>query len=110
MPKTPVRVPDDVECQLAARVPGWLKNEVVDACSREGVSLNVWLTGVVLGALRDGFSVGVRSGVRPQPVDVLREYLGGGRVVGVCGRAGCEGLDGSVWVSGFCGVCGLFGG
>ena len=110
MPKTPEHVSPDIECQLAVRVPGWLKNEVVDACGREGVSLNVWVTGVLLGALRDGFSVAERSGVRPQPVDVLREYLSGVRVVGVCGVLGCVGVvDSSVWVSGFCGGCGLGG-
>jgi hypothetical protein len=108
--KTPNHVPPNIECQLAVRVPGWLKNEVVDACEAEGVSLAQWVTGVLLGALREGFSFEGRSGVRPSSADVLREYLGGGRVVGACGVSGCVGLDSGVWSNGFCGVCGVFGG
>jgi hypothetical protein len=108
--KTPNHVPPDIECQLAVRVPGWLKNEVVDACNSEGVSLAQYVTGVLLNALRDGFTVGARSGVRPSSADVLRAYFEGSRVVGVCGVGGCLGLDSGVWSNGFCSVCGLFGG
>lgn len=110
MPKTPNHVDPDIECQLAVRIPGWLKNEVVDACEKEGVSLAQYVMGVLLSVLRDGFTFESRSGVRPSSADVLRAYLGGSEVAGACGRAGCEGLDGSVWSNGFCSVCGVFGG
>jgi hypothetical protein len=63
-----------------------------------------------LGALRDGFTFEGRVGVRPSPADVLRAYLEGSVVVGACGVSGCEGLDLGVWSSGFCSVCGVFGG
>ena len=104
--------PDGV-VHLVVRVPGWLKNRLLDVAGESGVSLN----GVVLGALfwweREvgGFPrAPVVGGVVPSVVDEVRAYLLGVRLSGACGRVGCVGLSGDGVLLGgveFCGECGV---
>ena len=111
MPKSLRRANPDEQVNLAVRIPGWLKNEVVDYLEETDQSLNEWFGAVLLRGLREGWGVPEppRAG-RPLPstADEVRAWAVGERLLGPCGEVWpCGGSDGGRVVSGlrFCSVC-----
>lgn len=113
MPKQPRRIPNhDEECQLAVRIPGWFKNQIVDLCEREGVPVSVWVVAQLQRGVLEGRGVPEPPPARvglPTVVDEIRAYVLGERVLLPCGRVGsCAGLVPEVVGGvGFCGECGI---
>lgn len=94
MSRKPVRanLPDGTY-NLVIRVPGWLKNDVVDFCASEELGINEWLSTVVLSALRDGRGLPPApepSGTLPTTADQIRAYMAGEKLTQPCGRTDCQ--------------------
>lgn len=114
MPKSLRRANPDVQVNLAVRVPGWLKNEVVDYLEGSGESLNQWFVSVLQRGLREGWGVpepppAVRA--LPTTADEVRAWAAGDRLLGPCGEPaeGCVGVRERFEVSGlvFCSGCSI---
>jgi hypothetical protein len=112
MGRLPQRSPDQADCLLSIRVPGWLKNEIADQAERAGVSISSYLGAIVHRVARHDLGLPdppPTHGPVPGVVEVLRAYVSGDPVLTPCGRHGdCDGLNidpkqiGSVK---FCAVC-----
>jgi len=114
MPKSPQRTNPDTQINLAVRIPGWLKNQVVDYLEETDQSLNQWFTSVLQRALREGWGVPEPPPAqRPLPTtaDEVRAWAAGDRLLGPCGRGvgDCVGLVERFEVSGlvFCSGCSI---
>jgi hypothetical protein len=114
MPKSISRVDPDSDVNLAVRVPGWLKNEVVEYLEGSGESLSQWFVSVLQRALREGWGVPEPPrAVRPLPStgDEVRAWAAGDRLLGPCGEPadGCVGVRERFEVSGlvFCSGCSI---
>jgi hypothetical protein len=112
MPKTATHQTNPHQpCQIAIRIPGHLKNQIVDHCQQHQTSITQWLTHLIQEALLTDKGLIPRPADHPLPnvADVISGYLQGERVLGPCGRlwgeceaAGVVGVNGV----GFCG-CGV---
>lgn len=98
MGRKPVRaVVEDHQYNLVLRIPGWFKNELVDFCAEQGVSMNQW----AISAIRDAMMAG--KGIpEPPPAkvplpgldDQIRLWAAGERIMMPCGRFDeCPGSD-----------------
>lgn len=114
MPRTPQRATGD-EAYLQIRLPGWLKNDIIDHCQQEQISLNAWLVEAVREALRTGMLIPApprAAAPLPTTADMIREWAVGERVLMPCGaESPCAAVDpGGSWVHdgmGFCRFCGI---
>lgn len=114
MPRSPQRATGE-EAYLQIRLPGWLKNEVIDHCETLQVSLNAWLVEAVLAGIRSDLELPPPPPARaplPTTADMIREWATGQRSIMPCGKAEpCAGLDGDrQWQHdgmGYCGECGI---
>lgn len=98
MPYRPIRAKrDDSSYNLVVRIPGKLKNEILDHCEEIGSNLNSWVVFTLMMALREA------RGLPPPPPataplptidEVLRAYVLGERLIMPCGKPGpCPGED-----------------
>lgn len=107
-----VRHRDDQTAVLYVRVPGWLKEQVVEHCEQLGVSVSSWVANLArLGVLQgQGIPEPPRAdqGV-PSPQMVLEGIVTGLGTIEPCGRpTPCERDEvGSDWLDGmeFCRHC-----
>lgn len=108
VPKGPVVANPDRTAFLHVAVPGWLKNQVVDAAAAAGLSVTGWLVQAVRNQLFFGDSVRPEARAMPTSHEVIADYLAGRRTVAPCGRPfPCEGVGRVECVAGveFCVVC-----
>lgn len=113
MPRSPQRATGET-AYLQVRLPGWLKNEIIDRCEADGISLNAWL----VEALQTGIRTDLQLPPPPQAVaplpttaDMIRQWATGERVLTPCGQELCAALDDEGRWShdgmGFCRECGI---
>lgn len=110
MPRVPERaVRVDGLFRVEFLLSGEDKNLLIDLCAAEGVSLQRWVSVVVMSAVREGRGLpGLVDGrVLPDAGDVLRAYLAGVRVLQPCGRVDCVPVFVEVGGLRFCDVCGV---
>jgi hypothetical protein len=107
MPVKPQPSNPDHTVHLQTRIPGWLKNQILDAANQAGQSLNTWVAAALHDAVnRPVVPLEARS---VSVAEVIADYLHGRSTVAGCGRPWpCEG-SGVVPVVvngvGFCQVC-----
>jgi hypothetical protein len=114
MPRGPQRATGDL-AYLQIRLPGWLKNEVIDHCESRGISLNAWLVEALRAQLRVELEVPAPPPARaplPTTADMIRGWATGERLIMPCGRnETCAGIDDAGRWShdgmGFCNECGI---
>lgn len=111
-PPQPATTPGTVYLQL--RVPGWLKNKIIERASELDTSVNALLLTAIKKWLEE-------DGTLPQPppaitalpttADQIRAWATGDKITGPCGQTKCAALDESGrWHSdkmGFCTQCGI---
>ena len=110
MPRSPERALNlEHNYNLLTTVPGWLKNEIIDLCEAEGVSVSQWVCLTLLSGVRASQGVPVLSDGRrlPDAAEILSEYFSGVRVVYPCGRTDCTPVIVSVAGVEFCDPCGV---
>lgn len=112
MPKQPQRQTNPHQtCQIAIRIPGWFKNQIIDHCTKHQIPLHQFVANAVRVALLEDRGVPVPPVGRslPTTADEIRAYVGGERLLTPCGREGvCAGLEPDVLSGlGFCGECGI---
>lgn len=109
MPRTPEPANNpNAKYTLNTTIPGWLKNEVLAAAERDGISVQRWVSAVLVSAVREGRGLPVlSSGRRVDVGDVLAAYVSGERVVQPCGRTDCVPVEVVVDGFSFCDVCGV---
>lgn len=114
MPRRTTHYKDDATAVVYVRVPGWLKNDIVQLCKELDVSVNSWSANILYQALLERKNLPTApepAGPIPTIQDILRSYLTKEPVLEPCGReAPCErwSTEPTV-VSGvaYCGHCGI---
>lgn len=97
MPHKPQRANQpDSNYHVILRLPGWLKNQIIDLAAANGVSVNQWLNTAVHKAALEQHGIPEPPQARaplPTTVDQIRAYAEGEKLVLPCGRQGdsCEG-------------------
>lgn len=114
VPRAPQRAVDGAEVYLQVRLPGWLKNQVIDHCETLGCSLNAWLVEALRSGLRAGQGLPEPPPARaplPTVADQIRAWAAGESIMTPCGRVGsCPGTESEPWSHdgmGFCTECGI---
>lgn len=100
---------------IQIRLPGWLKNQLIEHCDGLDCSLNAWLVEAVQAQLRAELGLPVPPPARvplPSTADMIREWAVGERVLMPCGaESACAAVDvDGFWVHdgmGFCRFCGI---
>ena len=112
MGRHPQRHPDDVDALLSIRVPGWLKNEIVDQAKAADVSISAYLGAIIHRVVRRDLGLPEPPPAKvpiPDVADVLRAYATGQPMLTPCGAHGsCPGLDAEPLRIGsvrFCSIC-----
>lgn len=112
MGRTPQRHPDGTDGILYLRVPGWLKNELVDQADAAGLSLAAYVGAILHRIARQDAGLPEPPPARapiPTITDVLHEYATGEPLLTPCGKQRtCDGLDATPRTIGsiqFCAVC-----
>lgn len=97
MPHTPQRALElDNDYHVVLRVPGWLKNVIIDLAAENGSSVNQWLLSAIHQATLEQRSIPAPPQARaplPTTVDQIRAYAEGEKLTLPCGRQGdsCDG-------------------
>ncbi len=97
MSRVPERATTEGQVYLQIRLPGKLKNQVIDNAESSNVSLNAWLLQAIQNMLRDGMPAPAPLAPLPTHVDVLRAYLSGETLMGPCGQLAtdCDAVNGN---------------
>ena len=113
MPRTPQKATGQT-AYLQIRLPGWLKNQIIDHCQNLETSLNTWLTEAVQTAIRNDLQLPApppAAAPLPTTADMIRQWATGERVLTPCGKELCAALDDEGRWShdgmGFCNECGI---
>lgn len=108
MPVKPHHTNPDKTTLLQIRIPGWLKNQILDHANHNGTSLNTWVAAVLHEAVNKP-AVEPRERRTVTVADVIADYLSGASTTAPCGRVWpCDGSGVEpVPVNGvpFCAVC-----
>lgn len=109
MPAKPRKSRADKPAVIVLRLPGHLKNRLIDYCDSLGVPYTNWAVLALLAQMDAGLGVPAPPpAVAPIPsqVDQLHAYLRGERLTLPCGREGtsCPGTESPERVAGF-GFC-----
>ena len=110
MPLPPKRADhDDREYPVQVRVPGWLKNRILDAAEADQISVNNWLLHAVLTGLNHSVPPPAPLYPIPDLTDQIRAASQGERLLGPCGEPveKCAGANEPLLGGSFCSVCGL---
>ena len=112
MPKQPQRQTNPHQtCQIAVRIPGWFKNQIIDHCQQHHIPLHQFITNALHTAIQTNQGLPPKPAERPLPTtaDEIRAWIAGERLLTPCGREGvCAGLEPQVLSGlGFCGECGV---
>ena len=86
----------DAEAVLYIRVPGWLKNQIMEQADLEGTSINTWCANELRLAIRNSLGLPPpppAAAPLPTPSDALHAYLTDTPLTTPCGRTRtCTGL------------------
>lgn len=108
MPVKPHHSDPNTVTLLQVRLPGWLKNQILDTANANGQSLNTWVAAALHEAVNKP-AVEPSERRTPTVADVIADYLSGEATTAPCGRVWpCEGTGVEpVSVNGvsFCTVC-----
>ena len=115
MPRPPQPSTTNGPNYLQIRLPGWIKNQIINHCEKLGCSLNAWLVEAVQAQLRADLRLPdppPAKAALPTTADMIRLWAVGERVVMPCGAVEpCSAVDPEGrWVHdglGFCGFCGI---
>lgn len=116
LPREPKRASDpEATALIQVRIPGWMKNQILDLVESGGISLNAWLVAAIRSHLCAGQGIPLPPQARaplPSPEDHIRAWVEGEKVLTPCGKRGtCPGLDPeNQWSSDgltFCRECGI---
>jgi hypothetical protein len=100
----------DGKYNLVVQIPGWLKNEILEACA--GARINQWVSAVLLAAVREARGLPPApepSAPKPTTADELRAYLTGEKLLQPCGKTDCVPEWQQVQNMEFCKNCGVRG-
>ncbi len=113
MPRTPQKATGQT-AYLQIRLPGWLKNQIIDRCETDSISLNAWLIEALQTAIRNDLQLPTPPPAKaplPTTADMIRQWATGERVLTPCGKELCAALDDEGRWShdgmGFCNECGI---
>lgn len=108
----PQRAEPEAVSQIAIAIPGWLKNDLIDAAEALGCPMgDIVLTAVWehLRAEKGLVPLPEPRALPPTTADVLRAYFTGETLLMPCGKAGtCEGAGmepGKLGTMSFCRAC-----
>lgn len=113
MPHPPQTAHPDATVTIVARIPGWLKNRVLQEAEADDISINGWLTNAILTQLNHGTPAPPPRHPLPTPADELRAYMTGETLLGPCGKPSVECVGVSERIEsasgdfGFCSACGI---
>lgn len=113
MPRPAQTAKDTATVTVVARIPGWLKNRVLEQAETDNISINGWLTNAILTQLNHATPAPPPRHPLPTPADELRAYMTGQLLLGPCGQPKdqCAGITDRIEsASGefaFCAVCGI---
>ena len=114
MSRQPQQATTDGTVYLQLRVPGWLKNKIIERADELGVSVNSCLLIATKKWLEDEGTLPeppVACNTLPTTADQIRAWATGQKLTGPCGQTDCKALDESGrWQSdgmGFCRHCGI---
>ena len=112
-PPQPSTSPED-PTYVQIRLPGWLKNQIIEHCESLDCTLNAWLVETVIAAIRQEQGLPQPPPARaplPTVADQIRAWALGERMVMPCGKTeSCAAFDGDTWHHdgmGFCNSCGI---
>lgn len=98
----------DGKYNLVVQIPGWLKNEILEACA--GARINQWVSAVLLAAVRESKGLPPApepAAPRPTTADELRAYLAGEKLLQPCGETNCDPEWQQIQNMEFCKKCGV---
>ena len=113
MSRAPERATTSGTVYLQVRLPGQLKNEVIDAAGAQGVSVNTFLLQGIQNMLREGMPPPAPGAPLPTSQDALRSYLLGETLLGPCGnpKEECGAMNDDLLsgdrLTDWCGQCGI---
>jgi len=114
VPRTPQKATGQT-AYLQIRLPGWLKNQIIDHCQNLNISLNAWLIEATQQALRTDLQLPTPPPAKaplPTTADIIRQWATGERILTPCGKETCPATEGDYRYSkhdkqGFCNECGI---
>lgn len=114
MPAKPRKSRPDKPAIIVLRIPGHLKNRMIDHGKKLGVPYTNWATHALIRSLNDDLGVPPPPPARvpfPTEADQIRSYLTGERLTLPCGRVGdsCPGTERPERIAGydFCPECSI---
>lgn len=113
MSRAPQPANPDSSNYLQVRLPGWLKNDIIDHCQKLGCSLNAWLVESLRASLRVERGLPEPPPARaplPTTADQIRAWAVGEKLLTPCGKMECPAMSGDTWEHdsmGFCVHCGI---
>ena len=115
MPRSPQRSTTAGPNYIQVRLPGHLKNELIEHAAKLDCTLNAWLVEAIQTQLRADLALPEPPPAHaplPTTADMIRQWAVGERVVMPCGRAdACSVIDADGRWShdgmGFCTECGI---
>lgn len=114
MPRPPQRATGR-QAYLQIRLPGWLKNQIIDHCHQKNISLNAWLVQATLTAIRTEMELPAPPQAKaplPTTADMIRQWATGERILTPCGKQTCPAIEKGDYHwehdgMGFCNECGI---
>lgn len=103
---------EDAIAVVYVRMPGWLKNQIVDWCGKSELSVNSWAANVLKRALEEEWGLPEpppAAAPLPTPYSVVSSYLSGETVLEPCGEPSPCGRTEVVDVAGvgYCDKCNI---
>jgi hypothetical protein len=113
MPKSPQKAKHEHHnYNLAFRIPGWFKNQLLDHCNKKQINLTQFAITALQTALREDKGLPPAPQAKhplPTTADEIRSWLSGEKLVMPCGRTEeCAGVDPDRLAGmDFCSECGI---
>ncbi len=115
MPRPPQKSATTGPNYIQVRLPGWLKNQLIEHAEKLDCTLNAWLVEAIQTQLRADLSLPEPPPARaplPTTADMIRVWAVGERIITPCGKVSCPAVqEGDYrWEHdgmGFCNECGI---
>ena len=109
MPRPAKPSKPDIDYQLAVRIPGWLKNQIIEIAATQNIGLNEWVALQIYIAAREQKGLPTKPTGRPLPTtaDHIRHYLAGENILMPCGKTTCNYQPEHIGNTEFCQTCGI---